>query len=484
MRLGQLVELPALRLTVVEPGGGLGRRVRWVYTTDLREPARYMAGGELVLTSLGWHRAPGDAATFVRSLVRARAAGLVAGLAERDGMPPDLLDACRTEGLALLTVPVEMSFNFLSETVVRLLLDERSRLARFAGSVEPGGTGALRVVADAAGGTCAHLSAAGAVRGCWPGPLPARVRARVWRAGVGSPGLPVTADGHTVLPVLAHDVGRLSGYLAVPGERRDWSDELALTVEAAVEHLGATAGHPPVAPAWTDHVHALATGAAPAGATPAGTKPDRPSTVVVLKAGLTGPPPGVLRQILAETPGGAGLVDGPDGTVLGYLPGPADAVRAHLDWYGTALDGGDRLRAGLSEPVPVGPALADALAAATAAYDWAARGPRPLAVVAESAVGTREFLLSLVPPRARDAHRARLVDPLVRHDERHGSQLLATVEVFLDSSGSWKRTAATLHVHVNTVRYRLRQAERLIGRSLRTERDRLDLHLALELRDT
>lgn len=479
MRLAQLVELPALRLTVVEPGGGLGRRVRWVYTTDLREPARYMAGGELVLTSLAWHRGPGDAAVFVRSLVRARAAGLVAGLAERDGMPADLRAACRAEGLALLTVPVEMSFNFLSETVVRLLLDERSRLARFAASVEPGGTGALRAVAEVAGGPCAHLSAAGAVRGCWPRPLPEPLRARAWRAGAGSPGLPVAVDGYTVLPVLAHDVGRLAGYLVVPGERRDASDELAMRVEAAVEHLGASAGRPPVPPRWTDHVHALATGASGAGPADGAV----PASVVVATAALTGPPAGVLRHILAEVPGGAGLVDGPDGTTVGYLPGPADAVRGHLAWYRTALDAGDRLRVGLSEPVPVGPALPDALAAARAAYDWTARGPGPLAVVAEAAVGTREFLLSLVPARARAAHRARLVDPLVRHDERHGSELLATVEEFLASSGSWKRTAAALHVHVNTVRYRLRQAERLIGRSLRTERDRLDLHLALELRD-
>jgi DNA-binding PucR family transcriptional regulator len=51
--------------------------------------------------------------------------------------------------------------------------------------------------------------------------------------------------------------------------------------------------------------------------------------------------------------------------------------------------------------------------------------------------------------------------------------------VFLDRSGSWNRCAAELHVHVNTLRYRIRRIEELTGRDLGTLENRVDFFLAL-----
>lgn len=56
-------------------------------------------------------------------------------------------------------------------------------------------------------------------------------------------------------------------------------------------------------------------------------------------------------------------------------------------------------------------------------------------------------------------------------------QLRDTVRVFLGSNGSYTNAAAQLHLHKNTVHYRVRKAEELRGRPL-TE-DRLDLEVAL-----
>jgi DNA-binding PucR family transcriptional regulator len=39
----------------------------------------------------------------------------------------------------------------------------------------------------------------------------------------------------------------------------------------------------------------------------------------------------------------------------------------------------------------------------------------------------------------------------------------------------------SLHVHVNTVRYRMRRVEELTGRDLRNPLDRMDLALAVSL---
>ena len=42
----------------------LDRPLRWVCTTDLLDPARYLSGGELVISGLLWRRGPEDSARF------------------------------------------------------------------------------------------------------------------------------------------------------------------------------------------------------------------------------------------------------------------------------------------------------------------------------------------------------------------------------------------------------------------------------------
>lgn len=69
-----------------------------------------------------------------------------------------------------------------------------------------------------------------------------------------------------------------------------------------------------------------------------------------------------------------------------------------------------------------------------------------------------------------------ILGPLARDDE-NSAMLRHTVQVFLSHAGSLKPTADELYVHKNTVTYRLRKAEELMGRSL--DYDRLRLELAL-----
>ncbi|WP_226362346.1 helix-turn-helix domain-containing protein [Pseudonocardia sp. ICBG1142] len=71
---------------------------------------------------------------------------------------------------------------------------------------------------------------------------------------------------------------------------------------------------------------------------------------------------------------------------------------------------------------------------------------------------------------------------MLDHDARSGTGLVETLEVFLDESGSWNRTAARLHLHVNTVRYRIGRVAELTGRDPSSFTDRVDLYLALRSR--
>jgi DNA-binding PucR family transcriptional regulator len=77
------------------------------------------------------------------------------------------------------------------------------------------------------------------------------------------------------------------------------------------------------------------------------------------------------------------------------------------------------------------------------------------------------------------AFHSRLLAPLAAHDGENAVSLLGTLTVFLDHDGSWARTAESLHIHVNTVHYRIRRIEELTGRNLARLQDRLDLRAAL-----
>lgn len=126
MRLRALLETDALGLRLLGGEDELDRTVRGVMTTDLRDPSRYLSGGELVLTGLAWHRDPEDSEPFVRILAGAGVAGLAAGEAELGDIPADLVDACRRHRLPLFAVHETVAFATITEHVVRQVSGERA----------------------------------------------------------------------------------------------------------------------------------------------------------------------------------------------------------------------------------------------------------------------------------------------------------------------------------------------------------------------
>ena len=98
--------------------------VTWVVATELLQPASYLEGGELVLTT-GLVMADAEAGAwqeYVASLVEAGVAalGLGTGIAF-DAVPEDLREACRVGRLNLLEVPLEVSFASISRDVGAML---------------------------------------------------------------------------------------------------------------------------------------------------------------------------------------------------------------------------------------------------------------------------------------------------------------------------------------------------------------------------
>ncbi|MGW4760021.1 PucR family transcriptional regulator [Streptomyces chartreusis] len=70
---------------------------------------------------------------------------------------------------------------------------------------------------------------------------------------------------------------------------------------------------------------------------------------------------------------------------------------------------------------------------------------------------------------------------LLRHDREHGSDLAATLAAYLDMFGDIAKAARIVHVHTNTMRYRLRRLCELTGLDLNDPDTRLTTHLQLRL---
>jgi DNA-binding PucR family transcriptional regulator len=80
-------------------------------------------------------------------------------------------------------------------------------------------------------------------------------------------------------------------------------------------------------------------------------------------------------------------------------------------------------------------------------------------------------------PEVRDPRLARLAE----HDARHGSELVGSLLAYLDTFGDVRAAAGRMHVHPNTLRYRVRRAAEVSGLDLDDPRQRLFAALQLRL---
>ncbi len=72
--------------------------------------------------------------------------------------------------------------------------------------------------------------------------------------------------------------------------------------------------------------------------------------------------------------------------------------------------------------------------------------------------------------------------PLLESDSRSNGALIETLEGFFRCNGNLSETARTMHLHRNSLLYRLGRIEELLGRSLEDSELRLSLQIALKIR--
>jgi DNA-binding PucR family transcriptional regulator len=120
---------------------------------------------------------------------------------------------------------------------------------------------------------------------------------------------------------------------------------------------------------------------------------------------------------------------------------------------------------------------AAARAEADRVFDSAERHPGAIGQVSSLNEARTTVLLDEIVSQV--AGQPRLVDPRVRRLRDQEPMLADTLRAYLDGFGDIAAVAQRLHVHPNTVRYRVRRIEKLLSTSLDDPDDRLVLALGL-----
>ncbi|MFE1141131.1 PucR family transcriptional regulator [Streptomyces rochei] len=568
MRLRALLDTDALGLKLLGGEDELDRSVRGVMTTDLRDPSRYLSGGELVLSGLAWRRDAADSEPFVRILVQAGVAALAAGEAELGSVPEDLVVACARHRLPLFAVHESVAFATITEHVVRQVSGERAgdlaavvdRHRRMMTSGPAGG--GPDVVLDLLGSDLDLrawvLSPTGrpvaGPKDAGPA-LPAEVCGKLaaehlaaTRAGRRAPHrvplggttyslFPVRGSGHPPATGAAGRAPQAAGpgrdvretvlsdwLLVVEADAGDWAEErldllYGVTQLIAVERDRRDAARTVRRRLAQEVLELVQTGAAPAEiaarlrvAAPVllpglGAAPHWQVVVARVEWEDDEAETGQVAQTLLEEILVDPLATGPEhsdriavahtgGEAVALVPLPAvstehdgseagvladallESVREPLS---AGLDGDGRVTLGVSAAVHSAEGLRGALEEARHARRVAAARAGRVCAAGHQELASHVLLLPFVPDDVRRAFTARLLDPLRNYDRRHRAELIPTLEAFLDSDGSWTRCATRLHLHVNTLRYRVGRIEQLTGRDLSRLEDKLDFFLALRM---
>ncbi|GAB2481630.1 PucR family transcriptional regulator [Streptosporangium sandarakinum] len=452
----ELIRFPALQLRVLAGHAGLGRSVSWAHVSELDDPTPWLLGAELIMTT--GIAIPRSAARQRAYLERLDDAGVSAlALSAQLHVPPlhrAFLAAAEERGMPVLEVPLAVPFIAVAQEVAAAVQeDARQRLG-----AQLQVFGALRWMASEDLGTATLFRRLERLSGytvylCTP-----QGRPLLPGVPVPDPGLlprtaeaPPTIPGGFVLPVPAP--GGPAGFLVAL--EREGARPAGLAV---AQHI-ATVAALQVAMARHERETLRREGAEilaellqdvldPATARRRLIRLGLPDDELVLLAVRGVSDDGLLRAL-----------DDRPFLMLGrgddrYVLGTAEAAAAVAGVPGVA--------AGVSRPFAAGTSLRVARREAVWAVSRAAESGQALVRYGDDTAG--RWLPE--DPAVLSALVEHVLGEVIRYDAAHDSHLLASVRTWMERDRRTEDAAAALHVHPNTLAYRLRRFTALTGRDL------------------
>lgn len=511
--VADLLEVPGLGLSVAAGAAGLDRPIRWVHTSELTDPTRWLSGGELLLTTgMGMKGSPAHQRSYLRRLVRAGLAGLGLGVGlGLDSVPAPIARAADREGFPVLEIPYQVPFIAIGEAVASSLAEDRvrelemseeihDRLARLA-ALGSGPADILEEVVSMAPGWVYLFTAKGGVVASASDAADVPAASAVWE-GL-PPGL-VAEQGPRSSSSL-NATGSMLALTVVSGKKTDGvvafgrpgrlevRDRLvvrhAVTVLAlllasrrAVAEVERRVAGDVVAEAVEGH---LAGPQLQRRLELAGFPPGADVTVVVAELRDGAPVEleemaGQLVEWFESEAERARLAVTADRIVaLVVHPSPRALVEKLSRGVPVAAAVQERLRFGIGQEVK----LSDLKSSYLTAILALTAAPPSARVASGDDLGAYRLLMGAQPGPVLEGFVRATVGPLLDRDAERGSELFASVRAFVAAGARWEEGAAALGVHRHTLRYRIKQAQELLSRDLFSPEDRMEIWLACKATD-
>ncbi|MEK5024808.1 PucR family transcriptional regulator [Paenibacillus sp. FSL M7-1046] len=99
-------------------------------------------------------------------------------------------------------------------------------------------------------------------------------------------------------------------------------------------------------------------------------------------------------------------------------------------------------------------------------------------------IGFWAYIPAIMEQKRSMTRRSALLYPLKEHDREHKSDFLKTIAVYLSLNGNLKASAAFLHIHTNTLMYRLNRIAEITGKSLKETNYRTSIYLDILTEET
>ncbi|MFN8196394.1 MAG: PucR family transcriptional regulator ligand-binding domain-containing protein [Nocardioidaceae bacterium] len=484
--VADLLELPVMQAARVEvlTGSELAeRRVRWVHTSEIYEIAPLLRGGEVLLTTgLGLVGHTAEAMSdYVRALARRGVAALMLELGRTFPHPPaPMVAAARDTGLPLIVLHGVVPFIQVTETVHPLLLDDELRQLRFTDRA----TAELHRAILAESGVSDLVALTQSL--C---DAPAGLFDEHGKLAAGS-----DVDRETALTVEVAGSPRMQLSVLTGPERRRLVELCASALAVCLAAERRRTGHRGTVAAdllsdLADESYYLTSVDTAARARSVGfavRAEERALGLVVETTGSASAGVRAATTALREA-FGTSLVGAVDGEVLAAVTTRPALLRARLEQAAESLNaelaatvGGRVVR------LVAGPLVEDAagLARSLPAAREAARLANTLViesrVVLSNDLGVYRLLSSVVTDPELERFVNDQLGPLLELDARTGSELVPTLDAYLDAGLSKTAAAAALGIRRQTLYARLeRIGHVLAGVDLSDRRRRTAVDLAL-----